>query len=200
MSLLSSVIAHVLLAQVTATAPVAGRPVIFSGSPAENGEKLEIVRIDFRPATRPATATTTVSRARTIHPDFVETYEAHTVGANGIERVLWRYERNWYAQFSSDRMRYRVLSAAVIDKYLFIVEKMTLGTSILRIRIGATPQAAKPAGFKHLLADSEVDGPIVVSAAIRQGSTWGRSTVVLNHDQAAKYRREFTLGECFGQQ
>jgi hypothetical protein len=160
-------------------------------------DRLEVVLKERRATTKPAAdGRSPVQSGQTISPLFVDTYFVRRVSdKDPAGTVLWQYDRNVYDD--SDRMRYRVLSATLIYNYVFIVEKQRLGTSIGMIRLGDENGPSTPLGWKSLLADSDAEGPIVVSAIVCPGVTLGDSWVVLNYDQVPKYRKDFRLSDCF---
>jgi hypothetical protein len=92
------------------------------------------------------------------------------------------------------------LSAAVIGDHVFIVNKMTLGTSIDMVRVGDENHPSAWIASKYLLTDDDVHGPIVVSAKFNIGPTLAESSLTLNYDQKAELRREIRLIDCFKKQ
>jgi hypothetical protein len=192
-------------APATTTAPADAREVVLS-SRLDDRRILRVIRVGVRPATRPATTTPAARGSRVVYPDFDELYEVHLVaqidddhadGDDAATTVLWRYRRSWFKDMSSPRLRYRVLAVALIDGDVYLAEKQMLSTSVLKVRPGDGATEGAVVGVSRVLTDSEVDGPIVVSATFRAGPTIAESSLILNHDQDAKSRREWGLAELF---
>jgi hypothetical protein len=192
------------IVQPPAIPAVQGSPLVVYAAPAEEAKALQIVRVKTRAASRPATrgavaATkpTTNPYGATVQPDAVDIYEVWLVHDNKPKQVVWSFERNRYAGESSKALRYRILAAAILGDYLFLVEKSSLSTSAMNVRLDPTRNGGRAAGWQLLLTDNHADGPRVVSAAILPAATWEDSKIVLNPDQPSKAQREFVLAQLF---
>lgn len=111
--------------------------------------------------------------------------------------VLWEFDRQSNPEFSSERMRYRVLAAVIVGEYLVIAEKIALGTSVVLIRPGDETRSGALLQIKYLQSDSEADGPVVTSAKFDVKTSLADSWLILNPDAELRHQRRFSLADCF---
>lgn len=158
---------------------------------------MEIVLSGTRPTTKPATTSASSQQRTLTRPhDFTETYQVRLMQQRTV-RTLYQYDRGGYLDRSSERLRYRVLSAALIGDRLFIAEKSGLGTTLVMIRSNEKGEFGDTVTFKYLVSDSDAEGPIITTAKFKVGSTWTNSELFLNEDGAPTDQRAFRLGDAF---
>jgi hypothetical protein len=109
--------------------------------------------------------------------------------------VVWQYDNGIHAELSP-AVHYRVLSATMIDGYLFIVSKEAFLTILVMVEPARGNQAGRVVRAVTVMRDNSADGSVAVSAGFRAGATWKQSALIINHDQQPQYQKELRLVDC----